>query len=147
VTFDTPHSKGLIGARMDQPFEAGGVALQVTEARNDWGVLLLTRIDAGGFAAPGRALLTALGQVENTGQMWQDAGKTTLGRNWGGAPTVIEGIAGRVTLPVAAGRVRAWALDEHGNRRDEIKVTGGPRATLDIGESHRTLWYEIEIGP
>jgi hypothetical protein len=147
VTFDTPHSKGLIGARMDQPFEAGGVALQVTEARNDWGVLLLTRIDAGGFAAPGRALLTALGQVENTGQMWQDAGKTTLGRNWGGAPTVIEGIAGRVTLPVAAGWVRAWALDEHGNRRDEIKVTGGPRATLDIGESHRTLWYEIEIGP
>lgn len=148
VTIDTPRSKGLIGARMEHPFDAGGVALQLTEARNDWGVLLLTRIDEGDFTAPGRTLLTALGQVENTGQTWQgEAGKMTLGRAWGGAPTVIEGIGARVSLPVAAGRVRAWALDERGNRRDVIKVSGGNRAVLDVGEAHRTLWYEIEIAP
>lgn len=147
VTIDTPHSKGLIGARMAQPFDAGGVGLQVTEARNDWGVLLVTRVDGGGFAAPGRLLVTALGQVENTGQRWRDAGKTTLGRDWGSPPTLAEGIGARITLPVAHERARAWALDERGNRREEIPVTGDARATVDLNTTYRTLWYEIEVTP
>lgn len=147
VTVDTPRSKGLIGGRTERPFEAHGVGLQLTEARNDWGVLLLTRIDAGEFTAPGRLLVTALGQVENSGQKWQDGAYRTIGRAWGGPPTLIEGIGARVSLPVPANRVRAWALDERGNRRDAVAVAGGPGATLEVGAASRTLWYEIEIGP
>ena len=147
VTVNTPRSKGLIGTRMTQPFDAGGVELQVTEARNEWGVLLATRIDPGDFTAPGRVLVTALGQVENTGQKWHDDAKTTLGRDWGGPPTVAEGIGAHITLPVAPRRARAWALDERGNRREEVPVTGDTRATVDLNASYRTLWYEIDVMP
>ncbi|MDP5238028.1 carbohydrate binding domain-containing protein [Uliginosibacterium sp. 31-16] len=145
VIIDSPRSKGLIGARLGQPFDAHGVELELLGARNDWGVLMATLIEGRDFASPGKVLISALGQVENSGQRWLDDKKTTVGRNFGSAPTVVEGLAARVTLPVEARRVRAWALDERGNRREEIKVGGSERATLEIGEAWRTLWYEVEI--
>ncbi|GAB2888489.1 hypothetical protein GCM10027046_16130 [Uliginosibacterium flavum] len=145
VVIDSPRSKGLIGARLGKPYDAHGIELELLGARNDWGVLMASLIEGRDFTGPGRVLISALGQVENTGQRWLDEKKTSVGRNFGSAPTVVEGLAARITLPVAASRVRAWALDERGNRREEIKVTGSERATLEAGEVWRTLWYEIEI--
>ncbi|MBS1208439.1 MAG: hypothetical protein H6R19_837 [Proteobacteria bacterium] len=145
VVIDSPRSKGLIGARLGKPYDAHGVTLELLAARNDWGVLMVNLIEGRDFAGPGRVLISALGQVENTGQRWLDEKKTTVGRSFGSAPTVVEGLAAHITLPVAASRVRAWALDERGKRREEIRVTGSERATLEIGEKWRTLWYEIEI--
>ena len=144
VLIDTPKSRALIGSRLGRPQDHSGVELELLAARNDWGVLQAHVID-GSFSGPGRILVTALGQVENTGQRWLDEKKTTVGRHFGSAPTLIEGLGARITLPVAASRVRAWALDEHGSRREEIRVSGDVRATLAIGEAWRTLWYEVEI--
>ncbi|MEN3113431.1 carbohydrate binding domain-containing protein [Uliginosibacterium paludis] len=144
VVINTPRSRALIGARLGHAQDLSGVQLELTRARNDWGVLQANVID-GSFTGPGRILVTALGQVENTGQRWLDDKHTSVGRNFGSAPTLVEGLAARITLPVAASRVHAWALDERGNRRTEIKVTGSEHATLEIGEAWRTLWYEIEI--
>ncbi|PAS95700.1 MAG: hypothetical protein CGU28_11755 [Candidatus Dactylopiibacterium carminicum] len=145
VVLDSPRSKGLIGARLGRKRSLGGVELELLAARNDWGVLLLTLLEGRDFSSAGRVLVSALGQVENTGQRWLDAEKTTVGRYFGGAPTLVEGIAARVTLPLPARRVRAWALDERGERRQEIPVQGTDRATLALGERYRTLWYEIEM--
>ncbi len=142
TTVDAPRSKGVIGARM--PFAAGGVSLEITEARNDWGVLMLTLVEGTDFASPGRVLVTALGQVENTDQKWREGGRS-IGRDWGRAPVLAEGIGARITLPVAAERARAWALDERGNRREEVPVSGTSLATIEIGERYRTLWYEVEV--
>lgn len=38
---------------------------------------------------------------------------------------LIEGLATRITLSIPAPYVRAWALDERGNRREEIRGTDG----------------------
>lgn len=145
VTLDTPLSKALIGARLGRPFDAHGVTLEVTHARNDWAVLTATVVSGADFAAPGRVLVTALGQEENTAQPWRDAAKTTTGRSFGRAPVLVEGVGARVTLPVPAARVAAWALDERGRRREPLPVTGAERATVEIGERWKTLWYEVEI--
>lgn len=145
VTLDAPRSKAVIGARLGQSFDAHGVTLEVTAARNDWAVLTATVIHGQDFASPGRILLTALGQEENAGQRWLDDKKTTTGRDFGKGPVTIEGVGARVTLPVAPARVAAWALDERGRRRDALPVTGSDRATLDLGERWKTLWYEVEI--
>jgi hypothetical protein len=57
-----------------------------------------------------------------------------------------EGIAARIVLPVAAGRVRFYPLDESGNRRAAAAVASRDgHALLAIGPEHRTLWYEVEI--
>ena len=145
VVIDSARSKGLIGARLGHAYDAHGVGLELTSARNDWGVLLATVVQGADFSTPGRILVTALGQEENTGQQWQNAQKTTVGRQWGQAPVLVEGLGARLTLPVAAGRVTAWALDELGNRKTALPVGGTERATIEIGERYRTLWYEIDI--
>lgn len=144
---DTPRSKLLAGGASGEEQDLGGVGLELLEARQDWGVISLTAMDGTGFAAPGHVLLCALGQVANTGQRWLDGGRPTLGRNFGLAPTLIEGIRARVRLPVPAAHVRAWALDERGQRQAPLPVSGGRRATIETGARWRTLWYEIEILP
>ena len=58
----------------------------------------------------------------------------------GHAPSLVEGIAAKITLPVSGKKMKVWALDERGQRRDEIPLTGG---TLEIGPQYRTLWYEV----
>jgi hypothetical protein len=59
----------------------------------------------------------------------------------------VDGVTARVSLPVPAARVKAWALDERGNRTHELKVTGGSgTAVVSIGPEYKTLWYEIAVG-
>lgn len=145
VVIDSARSKGLIGARLGHAYDAHGVGLELTKARNNWGVLLASVIQGTDFSSPGRILVTALGQEENTGQQWQNAQKTTVGRHFGSAPVLVEGLGGRISLPVAASRVSAWALDEKGGRKAALRVSGTTRAEIEVGETYQTLWYEIEI--
>jgi len=43
-------------------------------------------------------------------------------------------------------KMRAWALDESGNRRQEIPVThGDDGATIETKSEYKTIWYEIEV--
>ena len=91
------------------------------------------------FAAAKRILITATGDTENTGMGWKNDAKTSVGRDWGNAPVLVEGPAAKIELP-GGGEFRAWALDERGQRRAEIPVVNG---ALEVGPQHRTLWYEV----
>jgi hypothetical protein len=145
VVIDAKRSKGLIGARLGHVYDAHGVGLELTEARGDWGVLTATVVLGTDFSSPGRILITALGREENTNQQWTDATRTSVGRNWGEAPVLVEGLGARITLPVPAARVTAYALDALGNRAEPLPVSGCTRATIEIGEKYRTLWYEVVV--
>ena len=92
-------------------------------------------------------LITATGIVENTNMGWKNPEHTTVGRDWGEAPTLAEGIPARLVLPAPAGRVTAWVLDERGQRREPLPVeaAGPERAALTLGPQWRTLWYEVEV--
>jgi hypothetical protein len=96
-------------------------------------------LDGADFANARRILVTATGYAENTGMKWVNDEKNSVGRNWGGRPSLVEGIPATVQLPTK-GRLKAWALDERGQRREEVPITDGK---LQIGPEHRTLWYEI----
>lgn len=144
VVIDSARSKGLIGAKLGQPYDAHGVGLELTDARNNWGAVLANVIDGQDFSSPGRILVTTLGQEENTGQQW-NAEKTSVGRNFGHAPVLVEGLGARLSLPIAARRVSAWALDAQGARTRPLPVQGSDKALIELSETYRTLWYEIEI--
>jgi len=96
---------------------------------------------------PARLLLLAAGSAENTDMKWEDGRQGSVGRHWGQAPSVVEGVAGDVTLPVPAERVRVWVLNECGRRQAELPVKARPngRTVVSIGPQQRTLWYEIEV--
>ena len=111
------------------------------ETHQGWMCIQFTALD-GPFHFPHakRILITATGDIENTGMGWKNAEKTSVGRDWGKAPVLVEGPAAKIELP-GGGKFKAWALDERGQRRAEIPV---PNGILEIGPQHSTLWYEVE---
>jgi hypothetical protein len=116
-----------------------GLMIIPLESRQDWACFQATVIEGDDFDGARRILITATGDTENTGLTWMNAEKTSVGRKWGGAPVLVEGPAAKIVFP-REGKRRAWALDETGQRRAEIPLTG---KTLEIGPQHRTLWYEV----
>ncbi len=106
----------------------------------DWAAILLTVVEGETFSSARRILITATGRAANTDMKWTSDAHESVGRDWGRAPSLVEGIAAKITLPVSGKKMKAWALDERGQRRDEIPLKDG---TLEIGPQYRTLWYEV----
>jgi hypothetical protein len=62
---------------------------------------------------------------------------------------LVERVPFTLTWPVAAGRVKVWALDERGQRQRSLAVSpAGEGAILSVDESSGALWFEVEVsGP
>jgi hypothetical protein len=90
-------------------------------------------------------LLVAAGNVDNTGMGW-NTDHTSVGAQWGRAPTLCEGITANVTLTLAAKTARVHALDGNGARAEEVpaKFAAG-KLSFEIGPRFKTLWYEIVV--
>ncbi len=147
---DTPKTKVFTGFSQGQTFSMGDVLLNIGKTKLDWATITLTAIDGTDLHSPGRILLAATGDVQNTGAQLQDLGKDriTLSNQWGEAPVLCEGIDAAVTLPTDSSKVKFYALDESGNRKATIPVSNrSGKTVLEIGPAHKTIWYEIEIAP
>ncbi len=146
-----PRSKAVIGAQesgSDACYDLGdGIAVRTGKTLQNWSAVTLTVLDGEGFKAPARILVTATGYVQNTGMIWKDARHDSVGRDWGHAPALVEGVPATIELPLAAGTTaRAWALDGRGQRGKEVPVKAAEgKATMAIGPEFKTLWYEIEL--
>ena len=116
VRVDTPRSKALITHRAGSSLSYlfGDVHVNPGKTRDDWAVVTLTALDGPDFHSPGRILITATGDAENTGMTWTSAEHNSVAPGWGRSPSLVEGISATVTIPVAASRVRAWPLDPRG---------------------------------
>jgi hypothetical protein len=144
-TASAPRTKVLAGfAAADRMYDLGaGVGLLAGATRQQWFTAALSLVE-GTFDGGGRALVVLTGDQENTGMVWKDAARTSVGNRWGGAPVLVEAVTGVLTLPVSADRVKAWRLDERGQRGENLAVTAeGDAAKVEL--SGGTLWYEIEI--
>ena len=108
--------------------------------RERFGIVQLTVMDGDDFKSARRILITATGKAANTDMKWTSDAHESVGRNWGRAPSLVEGIAAKITLPVSDKKMKAWALDERGHRRDEVPMKEG---IIEIGPQYRTLWYEV----
>ncbi len=147
VLIDAPRTKAYIGRIDDGPTKLADVTIQTKPNRQDWAAITVTAIDATDFKSPGRLLITATGYAENTDMGWKNEQKTTVGRDWGKTPSLVEGIDATITLPVGAERVTMYPLDERGNRRapitfaqDELGIT-----QIALSAEHKTIWYEVVI--
>lgn len=131
-----------------------GLSLTVGDTKLGWATISLTSKEQDGFKK-GNALLVATGYTHNTGEKFttvmNEEGKPTTRihsrhEDWGKAPMLTEGIPATVTLPAKARKTRCWALDERGQRCQEVPVTKGAKgkAVIAIGPQYKTVWYEIE---
>ncbi len=150
VTVDTARSKAVIGFTGARTFDLGGVRIAPGPTRQDWNTIALTLLEGLAFthASGGRGVIVATGDQENTGQVWKDASRTSVGTRWGSAPTLIEVVPATITLPVSPARVTAWALDATGSRASALVIRDhGGLAQFDLGQNGATLWYEFAIEP
>ncbi len=147
VVIDTPRTKSVIGFTDGDEFALAGVTIQPGETRQGWSTISVTLVEGDSFEGPGRAIIIATGDAENTNMGWKDATRTSVGRNWGEAPSLVEVVPASIALAVDPSRVSAWALDELGGRDQEVTVgaDGDDGSLLRVGPPHRTLWYEVEL--
>jgi len=146
VRVNAPRTRAVIGFTDGTEISLGDVTIRPGRTRQGWCTIGLTLTEGESFAGPARALVIATGYAENTGMRWLNEAHTTVGRQWGRAPSRVEGISAAIRLPAPADRVRAWALDERDQRTAEVAVRAAAgRAEVHIGPQHRTLWYELAI--
>ncbi len=146
VVIDTPRTKAVVGFTDGDAFDLGAVTIRSGETRQGWSTIAVTLMEGEQFGGAGRVMIAATGDVENTNMGWKDATRTSVGRNWGEAPSLIEAAPASVAFAVDPERVSAWALDERGQRAEELHVASDDgRALLQLGPPYRTLWYEVEI--
>ncbi|MBL9139800.1 MAG: carbohydrate binding domain-containing protein [Verrucomicrobiales bacterium] len=149
VTVQTPRTRVALGHLGAASLDLGELSFQVTPQQMPFATIGAT-VTTGRAFTNGTFVLVASGWIENTGMRWTDATKTSVGNQWGSGPTLIEVIPFRLSLPVAAGRVRAWSLDERGQRKASIPIQapGADTSVLAPPPGTATLWYEVEVsGP
>lgn len=158
VLVHSARSRGVVGITDGQRFALGGPKVDCSSAaadcivfepgttRRGFSALSLSLVEGTSFSGNARAILTAVGEVANTGMIW-NAARTSVGSSWGGPPTLIEHVPATITLPRPASEVRVFALDGRGQRMEELAVTGdASSAVVKIGAGVPTLWYEVDLG-
>ncbi|MCG6925059.1 MAG: hypothetical protein LJF30_07080 [Acidobacteria bacterium] len=144
VTVETERSEATVGFPRVSPASLRHLELALD---NDFAAVTLGALDDRPLSRSARLLLTAGARVANSGMRWNDD-RTGL-VEWGGAPTVIEPVRGRVVLRglAPATHVEVTALDSGGRR------TGVPRPARHVGNGWEiqlgptaTVWYVVDVG-
>lgn len=142
VTINSESTKGVIGYGGGKRFPLGSITIEPGASMQDgWSTVTVSKMNAAAY------LVTVTGVAENTGMGWKNAEKNTVGRDWGTAPSIVEGVPVTVTIDVAGkAKVQAWALDGRGQRTQSVPVSvANGKAILEVGPKWRTLWYEMRI--
>jgi hypothetical protein len=143
VTVETDRTQGLIGFVRANRRVLKNLSADV---RNPFASIVLSSLDAKPLSRSEKMLLTLGSRVANTGMKW-DSTRTRL-VNQGGSPTLIEPVAGSITLRNLRGAsaVTATALDGAG-RAIPQPIQGRKTADgwiLSIG-GPVTTWYVIAV--
>ena len=146
VTVDTDRTKAVIGFTDHQPATFEGLAIQAGTTQLGWSTLGITVTRGEVFTNDCTTLIVAGGWWENTGQVWTDVNQDSLGNQWGQAPVLTEVVPFTYQLPVATNFVQAWSLDERGQRKAVMPVTGDASSTtLTINTNAGSIWYELDV--
>ena len=143
LKLNTPKSRGVWGKVGGESFSVGGVQFDVKKVDRNYATLLATTLDDQPIEASKRILILASSGAENTDMKWNET-RTSVGNQWGHAPTRVNVVTGKVALPVANAIV--YALDGTGQRTKQVEsVSANGKTSFEIGPEHRTIWYEVEV--
>ena len=143
MSVDTPCTQGGFG-HAGCAFATSGMDVRLAGAH---GAVWATSVDGKPLAESSRILLTHLTDVQNTGVQWADADHRILLKR-GGLPMRARKGTAEVSLKVASGAWKAYALGTDGARRGEVPVAwkGGTLSlTADTARDPKnaTLLYEL----
>jgi len=145
---DTPWAaafSGTVGGKLLYP--RSGVSMTVP-GRIQGATVLCWSVDGKKLDAKGTKLVEILADARNSEENPYEIspGKITVGKNWGKAPVLAEGLEADISFPVAPSHIKAWALDAEGKRSLSLPLKqDGNNTSLSFSPQYRTLWYEVEI--
>lgn len=143
VSIDTPRTEGLIGF---VGANHGSVSHLSAEVENRFCTILLSSLDGKPIVQATRMLLVAGARVENTGQVWNTAGTGVTA--WGGTPSLIEQVAGTVTLHDLMGARSVLLQPLNGAGQPQGEPMHADRSDDDwqlrLG-TPVTTWYEVIV--
>ena len=142
LTVNAPAARIAVGEIGGTPLELGDLRLTVRPPEGTWAAFAVAAADGKDLATAKSALLALATRVENTNMGWSED-RRTVGKKWGSAPLVAQGVAADLVLP-GRDRPRVTALDSLGRPAGDVPVGGQPgRWTLSLDPKYRTLWYAI----
>jgi hypothetical protein len=145
VLTDTPRYQAITGW-MKAPQETTHLAVDID---TPFAAIQLASLTNEPVAQSDHLLLLTTARVTNTDMEWKDDARTSVGHNWGHAPTRIEPVVGRVTLRGIhdAQSISLWTLDAQGQRVGEARAFArdGDDWRVDLGDAPATLWYLVEV--
>ncbi len=142
VLGDTPRYQAYIG-------RGHSVELPYLEAvlKTPFAVVQLVSLEAQPIAESTDLLLAATARVANTGMVWQDEARQTLGEAWGTAPTRIEPVTGTVRVRGLKGvkRLSVQPLDGRGQPLATSRALSRGAGTFEMVLTGKppTLWYKL----
>ncbi len=146
VTVDAPRTKLLVGYADNRPIALGGMTFTPGTTRLAWCTLGATLVRGEVFTNDCTALIVASGWWENTGQVWTDTNKVSVANRWGQAPVLTEVVPFTLTLPIGTNFVSVWSLDERGQRKAPIPLSGNSTSTtVTISTNSASIWYELQV--
>src|ERR1051326_3142858 len=90
VTINTSRTKAVLGFSDNQAVTLDGITFLTGPTRLGWSTVGLTLTRGEVFTNDCSALIVATGWTENTGQVWANTNKTSVGNQWGYAPVLTE---------------------------------------------------------
>jgi hypothetical protein len=146
VTVNTPRTKAVLGYATNRVFNLAPLTLTPGTNLLGWGSYGATLTRGEVFTNDCTMLVIASGWWENTGQVWKDSTKNSVGNQWGGAPILVEVMPFTLTLSVPTNAVTVWSLTPTGQRKAAIPVSGTATNTLiNVTTNAATLYYEIQV--
>ena len=142
-TVTAPAVRCAVGWIAGEDVELGDVRLKVDMPAGTWVCAALASVDSRPIVESAKLVLSLATRVENSNMGWDEERKT-VGRKWGSAPVVAQGVPAEIILP-GRSAPRAWALDTRGEKSSPVSVSRTDDGwRLAVGPQYKTLWYVIE---
>jgi hypothetical protein len=148
-TVNTTNTKLFTGFPEGRTIDLGDIKLNIGNTRLGWATISLVSKNATGFGEsgnPANILLAATGLVENKGMVIEKTSETKIKlTDWGTGPIQAEGVPATIKFHSRAEKTKCFALDPHGERKQEIPVEKLNKETcaINIKPDYQTVWYEI----
>jgi Carbohydrate binding domain/Secretion system C-terminal sorting domain len=139
----TPQYISVSGFLNDNPnTQIGGLRLLNA---SEFGALTWLSLDNQPLISSKKSLLTISTNQQNTNMQW--VGTSSVGANWGSAPTLQAPTIVNLRLSIAADSVFLIALDPMGRAKTQTKILPSAAQTFDISLNQtqdKTLWYALQ---
>lgn len=138
-----PSVRTAIGNLGGRRIQLNDVIMDFRLPAKTWACASIAALDGRPIAESGLMLLVLATRAENSGMVW-NADRTSVGRNWGDAPVMVQFVPAKIHLP-GDGQISVHPLDAKGEIAGWVAVNRETDGwTFDTGTGSRTLWFAVK---